>query len=529
MSPFRQLMRLYLDRYYASEALASGSGFEASVYAVLALIATTEIFFSPVGPLFLTAYAFGVTGLATAFEWDMLFPDRRDFLVLTPFPIRMRHLFAAKLASLAIFLSAVMVAVHAYIPFVFFGLGSGHAAGADVVRQLLGIVAATACASVFAFLSVAGFQGICINICGARAYRRISPWLQTFAMCLMVFAVLLFPVYFLAVSFFPSGHANWVWWIPPFWFQGVAAFFSPRPDPALAALGMFGCKALAVAFLVCCLAWAAGYAHHYRRTLEAQDLVALRPGRSRSIFDGFLGSNEARAIFYFTGQTLARSVKHRLFFAAYLSAGLSLGLFVTLTVSSRGISVPAAGLRSLSPLMVFFVVSGFRAAFQFPAELPANWLLRVTESGWGEASRRASRLRAMVSGLLPALVAFVPLEVGRWGLGAGLFHIAVQAVAGMLLIEVLFYSFDKIPFTCSCFPGGLNLIFLAVAYFYGFTSYSFQIADLEAWLESRPCTAALCLAAAAAAWIAIRRFRPGGVTAIRFEGGEPAIRTLELT
>jgi hypothetical protein len=65
-------------------------------------------------------------------------------------------------------------------------------------------------------------------------------------------------------------------------------------------------------------------------------------------------------------------------------------------------------------------------------------------------------------------------------LGAGLFHIAVQAVAGMLLIEVLFYSFDKIPFTCSYFPGGLNLIFLAVAYFYGFTSYSFLRNPLDA-------------------------------------------------
>jgi len=529
MSPFRQLTRLYLDRYYTSEALASDSGFEASVYAVLALIATTGIFFSPLGPLFLTAYAFGVTGFATAFEWDVLFPDRRDFFVLTPFPILIRHLFTAKLASLAIFLSSIMVAVHAYIPFVFFGIASGHAAGADVIRQLLGHTAATLCASAFGFLSVAGFQGIWINICSPRAYRRISPWLQTFAMCLMIFAILLFPVYSLAVAFFPSGHANWVWWIPPFWFQGIAAFFSSQPAPALAALGIFGCKALAVAFLVFCSAWATGYARHYRRTLEAQDLVAFRPGRSKSIFDGLLGSNEARAIFYFTGQTLARSLKHRLFFAAYLSAGLSLGLFVTLTVTWRGIGVSPLGLRSLSPLMVFFVVSGFRAAFQFPAELPANWLFQLAESGWGEASRRASRLRVLVSGLLPALVIFIPLEVGRWGLGVGLFHIAVQSVAGMLLIEVLFYSFDKIPFTCSYFPGGLNLIFLAVAYFYGFTTYSFQIADVEVWLESRPWTAALCLAVAVAGWTVIRRFRPGVAPAIRFDGSEPAIQTIDLS
>jgi hypothetical protein len=98
----------------------------------------------------------------------------------------------------------------------------------------------------------------------------------------------------------------------------------------------------------------------------------------------------------------------------------------------------------------------------------------------------------------------------------------------MLLIEILFYSFDKIPFTCSYYPGGLNLIFLAVAYLYGFTTYSFQIAGLEAWLETRPGSAALCLAGATVLWMALRRFRRRGTGSIRFEGGEPAIQTLEL-
>jgi len=32
-------------------------------------------------------------------EWEMLFPDRRDFINLTPLPVRLRTVFAAKLAS----------------------------------------------------------------------------------------------------------------------------------------------------------------------------------------------------------------------------------------------------------------------------------------------------------------------------------------------------------------------------------------------------------------------------------------------
>jgi hypothetical protein len=530
MSPFRPLTRLYLDRYRASEALASDSGFEANVYALIGLIVAGEMFLSSFGPLFLVAYAFGVTGFATAFEWDMLFPDRRDFLVLTPFPIHTRHLFAAKLASLGIFLSTIVVAVHSYIPFYIVQVETSPRAVAlpEAVRAVVGEIAATAAASLFGFLAVAGFQGTWANLCGPRSYRRLSPWLQTVPMCVMIFSVLLFPLYRAAVVWFPAGQATWLWWLPPSWFWGISEFLAAQPRPAVVALGVFGCKILAVSLLVFAAAWAAGFARQYRATLEAEDTVARRPARRRPMMAELLGSNEARAIYDFTGQTLARSVKHRLFLATYLAVGVSLGALVSLSVTRGHLGLSPLGLRSLPALMAFFVVSGFRAAFQFPAELPANWLFRLTESGWGEAARRAARLRVTVSGLLPVLALFVPLEIVRWGWRAGIMHTAIQAAAGMLLIEVLFYSFDKIPFTCSYYPGGLNLIFLAAAYLYGFTNYSFQIADLEAWLENRAGSAALCLAAAGTMWFAIRRFRRRGAIAIRFEGGEPAIQTLDL-
>ena len=410
----------------------------------------------------------------------------------------------------------------------FFRIAAGHASGEDIVRKLVGQIAATCAAALFGFSVIAAFQGICMNLCSPRAYRHISPWAQTVAMCLMVFAILLYPVYSLAIGFVPAGHAGWVWWIPPYWLWGISALFESHPAPAVVALGVFGCKALAAAIAVFGVTWVAAYARHYGRTLEAENASIVRPLLKRSVIEGFLHSGEVRAIYYFTGQTLARSAKHRLFLASYLSAGISLGLLWTLTVSNGRIAVSQDGLRGIPPLIVFFVISGFRAAFQFPAELPANWLFQLAESGWGEASRRAARLRVLVSGVIPALMLLLPLEIACWGFGPGLLHIAVQAVAAALLVEVLFYAFDKIPFTCSYFPGGLNLIFLSVAYLFGFTSYSFRIADLEAWLEPRPLTAVPALAAALAILLAVERYRSGVSSPIRFDASEPEIQTLEL-
>ena len=67
----------------------------------------------------------------------------------------------------------------------------------------------------------------------------------------------------------------------------------------------------------------------------------------------------------YSGRTLPRSTKHGLFLADRPEVGVSIGLLVTIAVRGNRIAISPDGLRSLPFLVVFFVVSGFRAAFQF--------------------------------------------------------------------------------------------------------------------------------------------------------------------
>jgi hypothetical protein len=203
-------------------------------------------------------------------------------------------------------------------------------------------------------------------------------------------------------------------------------------------------------------------------------------------------------------------------------------LLVTIAVRAGKVGISQDGLRSFPFLIAFFIVSGFRAAFQFPAELASNWLFRITESRWGETSRSATRKRALMSGLAPALLLLLPLEIWSWGWQSGLLHIVFQLVSGALLIEVLFWSFGKVPFTCSYFPGRINLALLFVLYLYGFTSYSFQLADLEHALDGHAGRALLFFAATGVALIALWRRHPAA-SAISFDAYEPHIQTLDLT
>ena len=186
------------------------------------------------------------------------------------------------------------------------------------------------------------------------------------------------------------------------------------------------------------------------------------------------------------------------------------------------------GVRAFPFLIAFFVISGFRAVFQFPAELASNWLFRITETRWAEISRSVTRKRVLISGLAPVLLLLLPTEIAVWRGWRVPLHTVFQFAAGALLIELIFWTFDKVPFTCSYFPGRTNLSILFVLYLYGFTNYSFQMADLELAVEHRALYAVLFFTAAAVLLTLSWRRHPAP-SAVRFDASEPVIQTLDLT
>jgi hypothetical protein len=550
MSHFRELLKLFQARFLESDALAEGSGYETNIAQILGILVTPGLLVSlwmlpqfmdysfssraaadwalRSDRLFFAAYSFSVTGFATVFEWDTLFPERRDFLVLTPFPIRMRDLFAAKLMSLLIFVAIVATAVNAasvvLIPV--FSTFMPQARNLGVFRLLLMQITSCGAAAAFGFFAVAATQGVLINLLSPRAFRRLSPYFQMLGMSAMVLSLLLFPIYS-NVRIVATTHPAWLWLFPPYWFGAMQELFSAKPDPLFGALGWFGWRMTGYAVALFGLAWAAGFRRHYRRTLESEEIGVRGRAQGGGSFGWMLRSPQERAVFHFSGAILARSTKHRLFLATYLSAGISFGILVMVVVKNGAIGISPEGVRAFPLLVTFFAISGLRAGFQFPAELASNWVFQLAESGWGSAARDGARRRALVSGLLPPLLVFLPFELVRWGLADGLLHIAFQASAGAVLIEALFWKFDKVPFTCSYFPGKVSLAVLAALYLYGFTSYSFTMSDVEASLEHSLTRSIVFFGGSAIALAALWR-RKSRNSKVLFEAGDPHIQALNL-
>jgi hypothetical protein len=339
------------------------------------------------------------------------------------------------------------------------------------------------------------------------------------------------PLVAFRIQWAATQHPEWLYWFPGFWFSG----FYERLRPAthnlpLRDLGDFATRALACAAAVFLLTFLPGYRGHARRGIEATAPAANGPGRLARAFDRVLHRTLLRrpveyAVFHFIGRTITRSLKHRLFLATYGGFGAA---YEVMTWGSG-----PAGLLILPLTLSFILISGLRAAFNFPAELSANWAFQLSETEGVAPYLSATRKWIFVCAILPLFALMAPLELLKFEPGTALFHLLFGIITSMLLSEVMFLGFRKVPFTCAHFPGKVNLVFLGVMYIFGFSAYSSLLRRLEVWLINTPVAAVGFVLIAAAGYFALSRSAQmilGPKPRLDFEGAvDPTIRTLGLS
>ena len=535
---FPALVRHFFSRFFDKESLSPQGEPEAGVIQTLAILATPGAFlallFQPLTvrgwDLVLVRYVFlsfsmvGM-GIIMVFEWDALFPDRRDYQVLTPQPLRISTLFLSKAAALAIFLGMFLADINLLSTLFWPGIDGRAGAFATMGVHLLVMTVG----GLFFALALGALQGVLITVLRGSLYRRVSVFLQTLAMALLV--MMLF-VSWLAASrlkWVAEQHPAWLYYFPGFWFVGLYERLRPATHNAvLRDVGRFGWIGLACAAAVFLLTFLPGYRHHARRVLEGGAGLSLprqadRPARSR-LQRLILPNPVEWAVFRFITETVTRSTKHRFFLATY--GGFGAAMAVLTLPSGR------SGLVELPLELSFVLVSGLRAAFNFPSELSANWAFRLTETEGIQPYLSATRKWIVLCGVLPLFLLLTPVEFAFFDWRLAVFHLAYGIALSLLLVEIMFFGFRKAPFTCAHFPGKVNLVFLSVIYILGFSMYSGHMADLENWLATQPFAAAGFFIVAAGAWRILSYFSRrllGPKPSLDYENpGDPVVRTLGI-
>lgn len=475
-----------------------------------------------------------VTGFVMVFKWDSLFPDRRDYLILGSLPIRYRDIFVSKMKALFLFLAIFAISANVFgtlmVP-----LGRRGSLWRNVFAHVSGVFGG----ALFTIIGFAALQGTLISILPDRIFRRISPVIQMISITVLLTIFLIYPLIQASIAPLAQQSSELMGYFPIFWFLGLYMYLLPvaEPQPIFGALALKALYGLLVVSAVFVLTYAIAYRRHARSILESVDMHARGEDGwwfrlSARMDRGFLGRPVQLACFRFIGGILARSSKHEVFLAIYLAIGMSLALTSVVTVNAKAafpFGISNEGMLALPLILSFFVISGLRATFNIPHELSANWIFRTTADF--DASQYVSATRKWVAlcGLLPLAVLVAAIEFAYWPIRDASFHLMFEATVSAILIQILFFNFRKVPFTCAYYPGKKNLAILAGVYLYGFTTYSTSMVALENWLMLSSARSVAFLMAGIGAITALSSLRQRNrVTLIYEEQSDSQLQILEL-
>ncbi len=480
--------------------LAGGSSPQSFVHALLVF----RLFF-----ITLTMTAIGIVALMI---WDGIFPDRRDARILTPLPVPGNVLIGARLLALGALCGIFVVGINA-VPTVFYAPMIAAFGGAtNQVQGVLAFAVANGLAGVFVFTSLISLQGLALNLGGKKATDRVSLLLQV--LFVMALLQMIFFMGRVGASLPADLNSGWLRAMPSVWFVGLYDVIGGRPAAGAPLLAMIALIATGTTVGSAILLFVSTHARLTRRALESREIHPA--GRSAAftgatLARGLCRNPVARGVLEFTLRSLARSRSHRLLMAIYIGVALALvaSAIVPVAIKDGLAQFTTPGIELLSaPLVIgFFSLVGMRVAIAIPIEPKANWLFRLCEASDRAAAMGGVRTAMLIVGVVPtALVALVTAGA-LWGVWPAIVHAGVCALMGVLLVEILMAGLDKLPFTCTYFPGNSRIGTLWPLYLTGFVTYSYTVAAWEERFFGRPRALAIfaVVVGAAIAFLTIRR------------------------
>lgn len=487
--------------------------------------------------MFFVVYSLIAAALLAALIWDALYPDRDEQEIIGALPVRARTATAARLcAAMGV---AVAFAVAINLPSAaFFSLVSVSHPIAGLlpvvfVAHLVSTV--TGCVTVFAMLLVV--RGMASIALGSSVTDRLATGLQ------LVTIVALVEVFFYLPAILPvlvhamtAGGAT-AMWMPPTWFGAIYSELAGPRHPVYVSGALRGLAILAavLAAVVPLYVWPAPMMA--RRALESQPggrRQAWVTSAVRRTAAGLAGPPPGGSIARFALISLARSRRHALLVVSYAGVGVAFAMVQVIASGLRGgvhLEIPGRALLAAPLILMFFVVTGIRAAFKVPRDLDANWIFRLHRPTTGEAGA-GTRSALFLAGVLPiVLLTGIGSQAAGWSWQHAARVVAIDVLAGALLVECLLYGWTTIPFACARPASQEAMQTRWLAAIVPFIAFAYGVANLQVvGLRS------LRVALGVGAWLALAaltvnrlRRRRADREAIPFDGPAGHLEVLNLS
>ncbi len=559
--PLFELHRHYVRQLFESELVTSPDDLRRVVITCLAAVASLGFIvpklyykkyeYLSLGPnadlyrraiyadqlFFIVMTILGIAALVT-FQWDSLFPSRQDYLILRALPLKLSHIYFAKLTTLCALVVLVILLLNIPCAVSFASVISGAHDLAPSWLETFAEFAPAFCAGIFILFVLALLQTALMNVLPLRWFARVSASVQSLllvaVLCAIPWAVDL-PNAVHWVDWRPA----WSGYAPPLWYLALYEKLIGKASHGDSLLALRGVEAMLAAVAATILVSVLFHRRYAKRIFESE--VKLRGSKlhlAERIAELIARDPRESAILLFALRSLERLKQHRMIRLVYAGVGCALviesGIGLILSgAMNRGLIQRGAALDAtfaLPILLFFFLFTGLRYAFRIPVDLRANWLFRLTAQDATVERERALRLIYFAFAILPAVVTTIPfllLVLTPW---KAIYGVCFAVLIALIITERELSNTDTIPLTCSYLPGKRNILHTGIIYWltvFGLTSI---LTAFEAIGAANPVRAALTIGVLALILFRTQTREPSSeLPELRFDDiPEPAVATLGL-
>lgn len=458
--------------------------------------------------MFLTI-SMSLTGIVAVMKWDRILPDAQDYLNLAPLPLRPRTILSANVTAMAIAAAVIAVTVNgaSMLLFPVFVSSAAPAASISVGRFAAVHALCVLLASLFTFAAVLAVLGVAATV---LPHRIFSAWAAGFRAALLIGFVALLLGAFDAqalIGTLVADPASGLRWLPSLWYLGLYQSLQQRGPAAVVELAPMAWTGLGVMLALTGISYKLSYGRRFRSVPEA----GPRPGAQRlasgliSLLDRMVLARSAfdRALCRFVFRGLLRNEAQRLSLLVPLGLGWLLAAQYLLTASAPGGTSSRAFLAALAGapfLPAYLVTLGLRIGFDMPAALPANWFFRSALNPRRHSTRAVVRHVASSVTLLLVLLPASLLWLCYLGVSSALLHSACLVSLSLLHAEILFGSYQRLPFTCALPPFRQNLPIVCLLHLLGLALFVGLGTKLQVWLSAAPLRIVFVAAIPLAIW-----------------------------
>jgi len=412
-----------------------------------------------------------IFGIVTLLEWEMLFPDRQDFLNLRPLPIKLRTFFGAKLASFVIFVGLFSAAMSSLssLSFALFLAPWRSSSPLFILRYIGAHLVSAFAACFFVFFACVFIQFLLMTILPGGIYTRVSLLFRFLLITAFVFALLAFVVKpdmldnsLRSLARLKDGQAAFIYRFPPLWFVGLYEVLLGNRDPVFAAQARAAGLALVFSLGSFLLASGLSYQRHVRRTLEARKtrprFFRLRERAGELVQAAVFWTPEERAVAAFFSKTVRASPKHRLTLTNFMAvaAGFMLMIMAAYRRGFRVLTFENINLLVQPVLLGAVLLVALWTIVNIPVTPGARWIFQVSETDRRNRPVAGMKKAIFFKLFLPlALIVFLSSLFLWRDWRSALNHALFDLVVSILAIEAFFYRYRKIPFACASLPGKL--------------------------------------------------------------------------